>query len=140
MGTKGQDTLDVAVAIVWNDKQEVLITQRPAHKPYPLLWEFPGGKLERGETAEEAVKRELKEELGIECRVLQPWLMHPHLYATQLVKLHVYWILAFEGRPQCLEGQLGYLWVAPPTLLGYSFPEGNYPLIDKLLAETLPGL
>lgn len=97
--------IDVAVAVVMRPDGTVLWGCRPEGKPYAGYWEFPGGKVEPGETVWQALVRELREELGITALEGGPWFVIEHDYEHALVRLHLYRVWAFEGEPQSLEGQ-----------------------------------
>ena len=92
MTSEKKAPIDVAVGILMKENGDVLLAQRPAGKPYEGYWEFPGGKVETGETVEEALKREFMEELGITV---------PHAH----VRLHFFIIRRWAGYPQSRESQ-----------------------------------
>ena len=95
---------EVAAAVIERNG-EFLLAQRPEGKPYSGYWEFPGGKIEPGEDAREALTRELREELGIEVREATPWITRMHAYTHATVRLHFFRVVAWEGEPQPLEDQ-----------------------------------
>jgi 8-oxo-dGTP diphosphatase len=97
--------VDVAVAVVFNFHGEVLWSCRPSGKPYAGYWEFPGGKVEDGETVWQALVRELKEELGILATQGGPWFCIEHDYEHANVRLHLHRVWCFEGQPKALEQQ-----------------------------------
>ena len=109
--------IDVAVGILMRPNGDVLLGQRPAGKPYAGYWEFPGGKVERGESILDALKREFVEELGITIASAAPWCGVEHVYEHAHVRLHFYICRDWRGEPQSLEGQAfswqGQLSVAP---------------------------
>lgn len=104
-----QRRIDVAVAVVFNSAGQVLWACRPQGKPYAGYWEFPGGKVEPGETVWQALVRELNEELGITAQEGGPWFVVEHDYEHAQVRLHFYRVWRFEGAPAALEGQ-GLKW------------------------------
>ena len=120
----------VAVAVIQKG-DEILIAHRPEHVHLGGLWEFPGGKVEPGETVQQALKRELCEELGIEIHLesgIQPLLRMKHDYSDRTVLLDVWRVSQFTGEPKGLEGQ-PVRWVSKYSLTDYDFPEGNKPII-----------
>ncbi len=128
MPSTAPDTLHVVVAVIDNGKGEVLIAKRHAHLHQGGLWEFPGGKVEPGETVEAALARELREELSIALRQARPLIRIPHDYADRKVLLDVWLVSQFDGEPHGAEGQ-PILWVEKPRLGEYEFPAANGPII-----------
>jgi 8-oxo-dGTP diphosphatase len=96
---------EVAAAVIEKPDGEFLLAQRPAGKVYPGFWEFPGGKIETGETPRAALDRELEEELGIRVREATPWITRVYAYTHATVRLHFYRVSAWEGEPRPLEDQ-----------------------------------
>lgn len=96
---------EVAAAVIERPDGTFLLAQRPAGKPYPGYWEFPGGKIEPGEDARTALARELREELGIELREATPWITRVYAYTHATVRLHFFKVTAWDGEPQRLEDQ-----------------------------------
>ncbi|WP_211445133.1 NUDIX domain-containing protein [Collimonas humicola] len=97
--------VNVAVGILMKPNGDVLLGQRPEGKPMAGYWEFPGGKVEPGESIFDALRRELLEELGIEIHAAEPWCGIEHQYAHAHVRLHFYISRDWSGEPQSLEGQ-----------------------------------
>jgi 8-oxo-dGTP diphosphatase len=97
--------IDVAVGILMQPNGDVLLGQRPDGKPYAGYWEFPGGKVEPGETIIAALKREFLEELGVEVVSAEPWCCVAHVYPHAHVHLHFYICRDWRGAPQSLENQ-----------------------------------
>jgi len=95
---------EVAAAVI-ERPGEFLLAQRPAGKPYPGYWEFPGGKIEPGEDPRSALVRELREELGIEVREATPWITRVYAYTHATVRLHFFRVTRWDGEPQPLEDQ-----------------------------------
>lgn len=124
--------LVAAVALVDADSQ-VLIAQRPEGKSMAGLWEFPGGKVEPGETPEDALLRELKEELGIElCRpCLAPFNFASHAYETFHLLMPLYLCKSWEGEITPREGQQ-VKWVKAHELWKYPMPPADLPLVPWL--------
>lgn len=122
----------VAVAIICDEHQRILLTQRPHHVPHGGLWEFPGGKLEPNETAEQALVREIKEEVGLDVLKHQFIGEVSHQYVDKTVHLHIFAVTHFEGNPVCRESQLGMKWVQKDRLNPSMFPEANHSVIDMI--------
>lgn len=125
--------LVVACALVDADGR-VLIAQRPEGKQLAGLWEFPGGKMEPGETPEEALVRELREELGIETKTacLAPLTFASHSYDEFNLLMPLYVCRRFWGIPQALDAQ-ALKWVRPNKLRDYPMPAADAPLIPFLI-------
>lgn len=125
--------LVVACALVDADGR-VLIAQRPEGKQLAGLWEFPGGKLEKGETPEECLIRELREELGIETQVacLAPLTFASHTYDDFHLLMPLYVCRRFSGIPEPREAQ-ALKWVKPNRLRDYPMPPADAPLIPFLV-------
>jgi 8-oxo-dGTP diphosphatase len=124
--------LVAAVALVDPDGR-ILIAQRPAGKSMAGLWEFPGGKVDGGETPEQALVRELHEELGIETATscLAPIAFASHGYETFHLLMPVFVCRKWAGVPQPREGQ-ALKWVAPLDLSRYPMPPADLPLVGLL--------
>src|SRR6478752_215306 len=101
----------VAVGVITNNRQEVLIAKRAVHLHQGGFWEFPGGKVEKNETVQQALSRELHEELGINVEVARPFIKITHDYPDKSVLLDVWLVEQFTGQPQSRESQ-PLLWVA----------------------------
>ena len=125
--------LVVAVALVDADHR-VLIAQRPADKALGGLWEFPGGKLEAGERPEEALIRELDEELGIAVQkpCLAPLTFASHSYPDMHLLMPLYICRRWSGTPGSREGQ-ALRWVRPRALRDFPMPPADEPLIPALI-------
>ena len=127
-----QDRIEVAVGIVFNSEQQVLVGQRVVKDRYFAKWEFPGGKLEVGESVEQALKREFREEAGIELGNSVPFMQIDHDYPDRQVRLYVRTVKEFEGQVKSLEGQ-ALKWVPIAALPEIDFLQGNKIMIDELL-------
>ena len=127
--------LNVAAAAIVNANNEVLIARRAAHRHQGDRWEFPGGKLELGETAEHALVRELQEELGITPTAFRRLITIRHHYGDKAVCLHVFRVDAFTGTPHGHEGQ-PLAWVPAARLRDYAFPAANVPIIAAVQLPT----
>lgn len=125
------EIVKVAVGVLENSLGEVLIARRPDHVHQGGLWEFPGGKVDAGETLNEALRRELWEELAIEVLATEPLISIRHDYADKSVQLQVRRVTRFTGDPKGNEGQ-PVRWVAPWELPQYAFPAANRPIINAL--------
>ena len=123
--------IHVAVGIVRNAAGEVLLTRRPNHVHQGGLWEFPGGKVETGETVETALVRELHEELGIQVGATRPLIRIRHAYSDKNVLLDVWCVVEYNGQPRGLEGQ-PLAWAAPQVLSRYALPAADRPIINAL--------
>ena len=121
----------VAVALVVNQNNEVLIALRPGHVHQGGLWEFPGGKLEANENTYDALLRESKEELAIQIEQAEPYMQVRHDYADKSVLLDVWKVTQFSGEPYGMEGQL-IKWHPLDDLNPKHFPEANMPIIRSL--------
>ena len=105
MSAPARPHTEVAVGILIDSRGSLLLSTRPAGKPYEGYWEFPGGKIEAGETVEQALRRELQEEMGITIGSAEIWRVTEHDYPHALVRLH--WCKVFEwaGEFEMREGQ-----------------------------------
>jgi 8-oxo-dGTP diphosphatase len=121
-----------AVALIDVDGR-VLLAQRPADKSMAGLWEFPGGKVEPGETPEAALVRELREELAIDtwASCLAPLTFASHSYADFHLLMPLFACRKWEGQPRAVEGQV-LKWVRPQHLRDYPMPPADIPLIPIL--------
>ncbi|HTR00897.1 MAG TPA: 8-oxo-dGTP diphosphatase MutT [Candidatus Acidoferrum sp.] len=126
--------IHVAAGVILNDDNEVLLALRPSHKHQGGLWEFPGGKVEAGEKVDDALARELMEELNLAIEAPQPFLVTEHDYADKHVKLDVWLVRRFSGEPHGREGQQ-LRWVPLRELPGYRFPQANVIIVERLLQE-----
>lgn len=126
--------IHVAAAVILDENQHILLARRPDDKHQGGLWEFPGGKVEAGESAVRALDRELHEELGIRVCRARPLIQIPHHYADKSVLLDVFVVDRFDGEAHGREGQ-PVRWVSADRLSDYSFPAANRPI---LAAARLP--
>lgn len=124
--------LRVAVGVVLDDDGRVLIARRAAHRHQGGRWEFPGGKVEVGETARDALLRELREEVGIAVLEADTWLELSFDYPDRQVALEVFRVHHFSGEAEGLEGQ-PVRWVAVSSLGEYEFPEANGVIVEALV-------
>jgi mutator protein MutT len=122
--------IDVVAAIIRRGGQ-ILITQRFDHVHLPGLWEFPGGKVEAGESLQAALEREIMEELGVKIRVHDEFFTVEHDYPTKSVRLHFFNCSIIEGEPQLIE-VADMRWVHPQDLGQFDFPPADAELIARL--------
>jgi 8-oxo-dGTP diphosphatase len=123
----------VAACALVDPDGRVLLAQRPQGKPMAGLWEFPGGKVETGERPEEALIRELEEELGIVVKeaCLAPLTFASHTYPEFHLLMPLYVCRVWNGTVTAKEGQ-GLAWVRPNRLREYSMPPADVPLVAHL--------
>lgn len=124
----------VVVGVISDGADRILISKRADHLHQGGLWEFPGGKVEPNETVQEALRRELFEELAIEIKEQNSLITIEHDYSDKAVLLDVWWIGAFTGEPRGCEGQ-PLQWVAISALQEYEFPAANQPIISAIQAK-----
>jgi 8-oxo-dGTP diphosphatase len=127
--------LQVAAGILRNSVGEVLITERIEAGPFQGLWEFPGGKIAAGESAEMALCRELREELGIEVLAQQHFQFIAHNYPDRTVELDFFFVDDWRGEPAGLEGQ-GLRWVSVSQLNAAELLPADAPLIEALREQN----
>ncbi|PPJ62848.1 8-oxo-dGTP diphosphatase MutT [Cuspidothrix issatschenkoi] len=121
----------IGVAVIWNDEKQILIDRRLPQGAMGGLWEFPGGKIEIGETIEECIKREIAEELGIEIAVGKHLITIDHTYSHLRVTLTVHHSQHLAGIPQAIECD-EIRWVSLDELDEFTFPEANGEIIAAL--------
>ena len=124
------DEIDVAAGLVFRNGR-LLITRRRANDHLGGLWEFPGGKQEPNETLEECLKRELREELGIEVQVGERLAAITHCYAERTVRLSFFRCASPDGEPQAI-GCDALAWISADELGAYAFPPADQQLLKKL--------
>ena len=123
----------ISAGIILNAQQDkVFITRRAAKAHKGGFWEFAGGKVEDGETAEQAVIRELDEEVGIRATELEHFIALEHNYPEKALKFDFLLVKDFEGEAYGKEGQPGE-WVKLDDLVNYEFPEANGVVLGKLM-------
>jgi len=123
---------DIAVGVIFDDQGRVLIAQRPEGKHMAGAWEFPGGKVEAGETVEQALARELQEELGIAVLGSAALLQQTHEYPDRVVNLLVWVVMQYSGEPQGLDNQ-ALSWVEPQNLMESGLLPADEPIARKLI-------
>lgn len=137
MASLAKPLLHVAVGVILR-QQQVLLAKRAAGKHQANRWEFPGGKLEQGETVAAALKRELAEEIGITVLEAEPFMQLHHEYPERCVLLDIYLVTDFSGEPHGAEGQPLY-WAELSELDHLSLPDANQPIVEQLQAAFLTG-
>jgi len=129
-------TVEVVAGVIFDPTRErVLLALRKPSQHQGDLWEFPGGKIEPDETREAALSRELQEELGIRPESVSPRTVVEHAYADKTVRLTVFDVTRFTGRPEGLEGQT-LRWVPVGELSGMPFPQANRGVVAQLVREA----
>jgi 8-oxo-dGTP diphosphatase len=129
--------LNVAVAIIQDAQQRILLTQRSSKTTYAGYWEFPGGKLLETETPETALIREIKEEVDLNIQNSCFLDKIHHQYETCSVCLFVYHVTDYTGVASSQEGQMDLRWVLPTALNQYQFPEANDQVIALMQQKHL---
>ena len=129
----GRAPVDVAVGVLIDPEGRFLLTSRPAGKAYAGYWEFPGGKVEAGESIEQALRRELQEEIGVTIGAAEPWKVQMFDYPHALVRLHFFRVRQWEGTVEMREGQQ-MAWETLPVQSAPVLP-GTVPVLGWLAAE-----
>lgn len=132
-GGPDRTQVEVAVGVLLRPNGEFLLTSRPPGKVYEGYWEFPGGKVEPGETIEQALRRELQEEIGIAIGAVQPWKVERFDYPHALVRLNFCKVFDWRGELQMQEGQ-SFAWQTLPVQVQPVLP-GTLPVLEWFAAE-----
>ena len=132
-GGDDRPMVEVAVGVLMQADGSFLLTSRPAGKPYAGYWEFPGGKLEAGESIEEALSRELNEELGLTMGEAKAWKVEVVDYPHALVRLHFFKVTQWSGELQMKEQQ-SFAWSVLPVGVSPILP-GALPVLEWLEQE-----
>ncbi len=130
-------SLQVAVGVIFDAQQHILIAQRPSHVAHGGYWEFPGGKIEVGETPEQALYREIQEEVGLLIQKAQLFKEIEHTYHDKQVRLFVFYVTQFQGTAACLAQQPELRWVNSQQLNQYKFPEANLSIVTDLYRQNI---
>lgn len=125
--------VEVAAALIW-DKNRFMICQRPAHKTRGLLWEFVGGKVEEGETGEQALRRECREELDVLVEAEDVFMEVAHTYPDMTVHLTLYNARIESGVPKMLE-HADIRWILPREIPEYDFCPADKEILEKIMEE-----
>ena len=125
---------DVVAALIW-DNNRFLACQRPAHKARPFLWEFVGGKVEPGESREEALIRECKEELGVTVRPLDVFMEVIHEYPDITIRLILYNATIEWGEIQLIEHN-DARWITAEEIPNYSFCPADTVILERIMEQT----
>ncbi|MGV1717496.1 8-oxo-dGTP diphosphatase MutT [Vibrio furnissii] len=127
--------IHIVAGIIFNqDKSQIFITKRPDNLHKGGFWEFPGGKVEAGESIEQAMARELDEEIGIEVTQQTPFQHLEYDYPEKSLTFDFILVTDFNHQPYGREGQQGE-WVNIADLAHYTFPEANLPVLERVLKE-----
>ena len=126
----------VAIAVV-QYQDRFLVGRRSEHLPLGGLWEFPGGKVEPGEELAEGLKREIREELGVEIEVGQPFGVYRHGYTHFKVTLHAFVCRIAAGEPQALEAS-EIAWAVPEELAGYPMGKIDRQIARRIMTTDFP--
>ncbi|MBR9729132.1 8-oxo-dGTP diphosphatase MutT [Shewanella intestini] len=129
-----QKRVHVAVGVIINTHQQILLALRHGHLHQGGKWEFPGGKVEAGETVTQALTRELAEEVNLTVDDSSPFMNISHDYPDKQVRLDIHLVTQFSGNATGLEGQQ-IKWVDINQLNQYEFPEANKPILAKVLLQ-----
>ena len=127
----GEAVVDVAVAVLERPDGSVLLARRPTGKVYAGYWEFPGGKVEPGESVRNALQREIREELCIEVSRASPWITRVFTYPHATVRLHFFRIRAWRGEPLAIEHE-GLAWQPPNAVTVEPMLPANGPVLSAL--------
>ena len=122
---------EVVAALIW-DKDKFMICQRPTHKARGLLWEFVGGKVEQGETKEQALIRECREEIAVTLSVGDAFMDVVHEYQDLTVHLTLFNAVILEGIPQKLEHN-DIKWITPSEISNYEFCPADVEILKKII-------
>ncbi|WP_078085685.1 8-oxo-dGTP diphosphatase MutT [Microbulbifer mangrovi] len=134
MGGAAIKHIHVAVGVILGADGRILLAKRPEHLHMGGRWEFPGGKVEADESIQQAMTRELKEELDIDVKAMEPLIEVRHDYGDKQVFLDTWCVTEFDGIERGVEGQ-ELAWVSVAELSEYRFPDANQPIVTALQAR-----
>ena len=129
--SRHEKQIHVVAGVIADARGRILLARRTAGRDLAGLWEFPGGKVDPGETPEEALVRELREELGIEARVGDPVIEVPQRYPHKRLRLDVRHVASWTGSVKGLDSQ-ALAWVPPHKLASYAMPDADRPVVAAL--------
>ena len=132
-GSIDEDHIHVVAAIIWKTtrKDQFLISQRPSEKHLGGYWEFPGGKVESGESTSKALARELIEEIGIEMISAEPFMQVFCRYPERNILLDTWIVSDYRGKPLSRESQ-DLVWISLDEIENYAFPMADIPILEAL--------
>lgn len=130
--------IEVAAAIIHNEEGQILIARRRLGKSQAGLWEFPGGKIEAGESVVHCLQRELQEEMGIEIVPYESFGMNVHTYGSIQIRL-IAWKARYQGGLIELIDHDEYRWVFPADLGQFRFAPADIPFVERLMVESSQG-
>ena len=133
--TELETWIPVAVGIARDTMGRFLVSQRPSCKAHPGKWEFPGGKLEPGESVFKALVREFREELGLEIIIAEPAFVVRYRYPDRSVELNIWRVIDWRGNAIGREGQV-VRWVAPRELAALDFLVGNQTIVERIIRKV----
>lgn len=122
---------EVVAALIFDGENRFMICRRPAHKARGLLWEFVGGKLEQGETKQQALVRECREELDVEVSVRDVFYEVVHEYPDITINLTLFTAFISQGEPKMLE-HCDIKWITPAEIDEYDFCPADYEILDVI--------
>lgn len=129
----------VVAAALFDSAGRLLLAERPPGKHMAGGWEFPGGKREPGEERIDTLKRELREEIGIEIIEAEPLISYEHEFPDRTIKLDLWFVTRYDGTPQSLEGQ-NLKWVALEDLHKVGLLEADAPMVAPLKRRAAQGI
>lgn len=136
---RSEEAIEVVAAVLTRPSGEVMLASRPADKVYAGYWEFPGGKVEAGESLEHALARELKEELGIEAVRATRWITRVFAYPHATVRLNFFRVWDWQGEPHPHEGQT-FAWDDPAAHSVEPLLPANFPILKALQLPPVYGI
>src|SRR3970282_420537 len=134
-----QHRVEVVAAVILRDDGRFLLTRRPAGKAYAGYWEFPGGKIENGESADDALRRELHEELGVDAVTAFPWVTRDYDYSHAAVHLRFFRVVGWRGEPRGREAQQ-LAWQSTRDLTVAPLLPANGPILRALALPPVYGI